>query len=324
MAEKDPKLRYIASPYNLKETLGWFKRNYLGVSKKNRNIVKSIPNHHILNDKIAPKYSIAFIGDIMDMNKKNLVIGDKLKEFIKDCDYCVGNFEATITEEKGAFMAQHHISQILDALSILFKPERTFLSLANNHAGDFGREIFTKSINEIKSHGFKIFGVKDNPFVDINNEIRIIGGTMWSNQKCNYIVKFEETSQYINPDFFNILYPHWSYELELFPRPKIVKIGNDLINKFDAIIGHHSHCPQPLTSVRDNNYNINKLVGYGLGDFCIWEKLEHYFYGIVLKIEIGENENGLRQIGEINWEYTKCTPKSENEWVTEIIENFAL
>ncbi len=317
--ELEPKLKYIASPYNLKETLGWFKRNYFGVSKKNKNIVKNIPNSHVLNENITPKYKIAFIGDIMDMIGKDLIIGQTLKDFVKECDYCVGNFEATLTDEKGAFMAQRHVSQVLEALSTLFEPNRFFLSLANNHAGDFGRKIFTKSMNEIKSHGFKVFGVKDNPFIDIQDDIRIIGGTMWSNQKCNYIVKFEETDQYINPNLFNILYPHWSYELELNPRPKIVKIGNETITKFDAIIGHHSHCPQPISVF---NNDVNKLIAYGLGDFCIWEKLKHYLYGIVLKVEIGQNNDGIWQIGKINWNYTNCNPKSENIWITDITENY--
>ena len=142
---------------------------------------------------------------------------------------------------------------------------------------------------------------------------------MWSNQKCNYVMKFEETNQFIKPDLFNILYPHWSYELELNPRPKIVDIGNETIKKFDAIIGHHSHCPQPISVF---NNDVNKLIAYGLGDFCIWEKLKHYLYGIVLKVEIGQNDDGVWQIGNINWKYTNCNPKSENVWITDITENY--
>ncbi|MHA1673428.1 MAG: CapA family protein [Promethearchaeota archaeon] len=316
----DPKLKYIATPYNLKETLGWFRRNFFGVCRKNRDLVKTLPRNFVLNKNVNPKYSLAFIGDIMDMNGKNLFISRALKDFIQECDYLIGNFEATITKAKGAFMAQRHISQILDALADLFDPQRSFLSLANNHAGDFGRKLFTDSINEIKARGFSIFGITEQPYIDIQEDIRIIGGTMWSNQKCNYVVKFDEVDQYLKTNAFNILYPHWSYELELYPRPKTVEIGQNMIKKFDAIVGHHSHCPQPISTTF--NDGINKLIAYGLGDFCIWEKLKHYLYGLVLKIEIGPNQGGIWQIGKISWNYVNSAPQSENAWLTDITLDF--
>ncbi len=321
MGKSDPKPKYFATPYNLKETLGWFKRNYFGVTRKNRGLVKPLPRSFTLNKNVISKYSLAFIGDIMDMNGKNLVIGQALKGFIQECDYLVGNFEATLTDAKGAYMAQRHQSQILDALADLFNPQHSFLSLANNHAGDFGRKIFTESIKEIKSRGFSIFGITEQPYLDIQEDIRIIGGTMWSNQKCNYVAKFDEVDQHLKTDAFNILYPHWSYELELYPRPKTVEIGQKMIKKFDAIIGHHSHCPQPISSFYDG---INKLISYGLGDFCIWEKLDHYLYGIVLKIDVGPNQDGIWQLGRISWNYVKSTPQSENAWITEIADEFPL
>ncbi len=319
IVETDPKPKYFASPYNFKETLGWFRRNFFGVTRKNKDIVTPIPKNFTLNENVTPKYSIAFIGDIMDMNGMNLVIGQALKDFIHECDYLIGNFEATLTNAKGAYMAQRHRSQILDALADLFDPTRTFLSLANNHAGDFGRKIFTDSINEIKARGFSIFGITEQPYIDLQENIRIIAGTMWSNQKCDYVVKFDDVDQYLKTDAFNILYPHWSYELELYPRPKTVEIGNQLIKKFDAIVGHHSHCPQPISTSNDG---INKLIAYGLGDFCIWEKLQHYLYGIVLKIDIGPNQEGIWQLGKISWNYVKSAPQSENTWLTDITDDF--
>jgi len=31
----------------------------------------------------------------------------------------------------------------------------------------------------------------------------------------------------------------------------------------------------------------SKLIAYGLGDFCIWEELKDYLYGMVIKVDIG-------------------------------------
>lgn len=323
MGKKKQKLKRIASPYNLKETLGYFIRNFIGPSVKNKGIVEYIPSSYILNEGVIPKYNVAFIGDIMDMRGKSEIISENLKEFVRDCDYLIGNFEATITKAKGAYMCQKHIPQIMNALADLFPPEKTYLSMANNHAGDFGKEIFLESVDKLHSRGFNIFGWDDQPYWDINKDLRVTAATAWSNQKMDYVFMLKNAGQYVKKNVFNLLYPHFGYELELYPRPKTVEEGKKWIKKFDAIIGTHSHVPQAVTAVKsENNNGINKLIAYSLGDFCIEEKLKHYHYGIVLKIEIGQNNAGIWQIGLIEWHFTCCKSLSETECITTIVPKF--
>ncbi len=312
------------SPYNLRETLGYFKRNFFGPVTKNRGLVDYCPQQCELNTNVQQQYKIAFIGDIMDMADRQLHIGDGVKDFVRTCDYLVGNFEATITTAKGAYMAQRHVPQILDALAELFPPEKTFLGLANNHSGDFGFEIWSNSKQQVESKGFNIFGTTDAPFVDLEKDIRIVGATQWSNQPVDYIPKIEDTLQYQQPGLFNILYPHWGYELELFPRPEIIQKGKLLSSQFDAIVGHHSHIPQPITEITVDRPDgpSNQLVAYGLGDFCIYEKLKHYHYGQVITLTIGSNDDGVWKAGSLDWRYVRCRPKSDDVWETDITSRF--
>ncbi|GAG54263.1 unnamed protein product, partial [marine sediment metagenome] len=189
--------------------------------------------------------------------------------------------------------------------------------------GDFGKEIFLESVDKLHSRGFNVFGWDEQPYWDINKDLRVTAATAWSNQKMDYVFMLKNAGQYVKKNVFNLFYPHWGYELELYPRPKTVEEGKKWIKKFDAIIGTHSHVPQAVTAVEsENNNGINKLIAYSLGDFCIEEKLKHYHYGIVLKIGIGQNNAGIWQIGLIEWHFTCCKSLSETECITTIVPKF--
>lgn len=312
------------SPYNLRESLGYLKRNFFGPVSKNRGLVDYCQQKCILDDPVLPQYRIAFVGDIMDMAGRRLQIGEGLKQFIGNCDCLIGNFEATITTAKGAYMAQRHIPQILDTLADLFPPKKTYLGMANNHSGDFGFEIWSDSKQQVEEKGFKVLGTSEIPYIDLDDIVRVVGATQWSNQPVDYIVKIEDVLHYQQQGMFCILYPHWGYELELFPRPATVKKGKELSKYFDAIIGHHSHIPQPITkvSVEKPGGPSNQLIAYGLGDFCIHEKLKHYHYGQVIIMTIGRNEGGLWRSGSLDWKFLHCRPINEDVWETDITDHF--
>ncbi|MHA1437545.1 MAG: CapA family protein [Promethearchaeota archaeon] len=317
------KKKRLAYPYSLKEGIKWFYHYLFGPNRKNKGNIQSIPSNYILNNEIKSKYTLTFIGDIMDLSFRDLIIGESVKKFIKGTDYLIGNFEATITNEKKVFMDQRHSPQIMDALELFFPPDKTFLSTANNHGGDFGLNCFSKSVEQLKKRGFNVFGTKKTPYVDITNDIRIVAGTMWSNRPCNYLVKLKESYQYLNSNSFNILFPHWGFEMELFPRLSIIEHGKRFLKKFDAIIGHHSHCPQPITFYQINNYK--KLIVYSLGDFCFGlnikdKRFKFFQYGIILKAKLGIKSDSSWHFGEISWNFIKTTLISEKEFKVEIVD----
>ncbi|NHJ21705.1 MAG: hypothetical protein EAX91_12225, partial [Candidatus Lokiarchaeota archaeon] len=149
------------SPYSFKENFVWLKRLLTGPNTNNDNNVDYISKQSVLN-KITPKYTISFIGDILDVNSRDLLIGKNVKNFVKGSDFLVGNFEATITD-KNLFNGKRHKPQIMDALADLFNPTKTYLSTANNHSGDFGEIDFFNSVSQLKSRGFHVFGTEETP-----------------------------------------------------------------------------------------------------------------------------------------------------------------
>jgi hypothetical protein len=311
---------HIVTPYSMKESIKRIRRTIFGPKKNNTCSVDYIPKSFQLNE-ITPKFTISFIGDIMAMNSKQLIIEQSVKQFIKGSDFLIGNFEGTITSEKKKLMDKRHKPQIMDTLETLFPPNKTFLSVANNHSGDFGVDRFSTSVNQLKERGFNVFGTEENPFIDLSDEIRVVGSTRWSNRPCNYLVELEDSNRYIKEGSFNILFPHWGYELELYPRIEIINHGRISLEKFDALIGHHSHCPQPISFFPIDNRN--KLIAYSLGDFCLGSestKREVMQYGVVIKAEIGKDPEGKWLIGKVEWNFLKSFSLSKKKTVVKTVD----
>lgn len=312
----------ITTPYSKRESIGWVVRNIAGISKKNAGIVKSISSPRVLNKSVAPELKIAIIGDIMSMHGRPVIVSPEVKEYISDCDYLLGNFEATITSTAkkrwDLAMDERHTPRIMDMLDWIFPPEKTYLACSNNHAGDFGEKEYFKSVEMLESRGFNVFGWTDRPHCNVNESVRIIPGTAWSNRSCGYVATLEDAKNSIKPEAFNLLYPHFGFELELYPRPETVGRAKGLIRKFDALVGHHPHCPQPVTIVPGEGGN--KLIAYSLGDFCCGLKLNTYQYGIVIKATLGKNENGKWLLGRAKWRFTRCAPRSGGSFAVGLVD----
>lgn len=201
-------------------------------------------------------------------------------------------------------------------LSQLFPIDKIYLSLANNHAGDFEQSIFHQGLDTLKTIGFNVFGTSNSPFIDLSPNVRIFTGTCWSNKKRGWkrvsdLSKFNIQKSKLSD--LNILFPHWGYEMELYPRDEIIDKGANYLKHFDAIIGHHPHLPQPVTLHRTTNQNKFQLCAYSLGDFCIGRSfpiLKTYNYGMILKMEIGTHSksNGWA-IGHTKWRFIYSKPR---------------
>ncbi|NVM52372.1 MAG: CapA family protein [Candidatus Helarchaeota archaeon] len=312
-AQDSPRKR-IAIPYSFSELMSWAKNNVFGPSHKFKDLTDFIPQKSTQNS-ITPKMKLGFLGDIMKMNHKGLEIGPAVIEFFKDVDYLVGNFEGTMIEGydgKRIFLAQEHSENILTVLETLFPPEKFVLTNANNHAGDYGWSAFNKSYQLLKDRGFLTIGRKDEPSIMLDQKINVTSCTTISNQpETPYIVYLDEVDDLINPAAkFNILSNHWGYEMQLYPNLKQIELGKILLEKWDLVVGHHSHCPQPITTY--NIYNTNKIIAYSLGDFSTKIKLKKYQHGMAVKIEVGPNDIGLWQVGEVKWKFTRVYKIDKN------------
>jgi len=313
--------KIAVTPYSIPESIKWLLHYIADSPGKNAGIFNMISSHYELNKAIERHYILTAIGDIMGMRSHRLVMQSALKEFISDSDYLVGNFEGTITEKKSAVWPisfdERHDAAIIEELSGLFPSHKTYLCVSNNHACDFGAEEFFRSIGMLKSSGFNVFGWRDKPYCDINDNLRVISGTMWSNRKCDYIATFKMAENCTKDGAFNLLYPHIGYEFERYPRQEIVRFARKAISKFDAIVSHHPHCPQPITT--EEMDSGSRLLAYSLGNFCCGSRKKILRYGIVIKIELGQNRTGKWLIGRAEWRYTECAIMRDGQFTVKLV-----
>lgn len=288
----------IPIPYDFGETLAWLKNNLLGPSNAHQQLTEFIPHSVTLNE-ITPEISLGFFGDLMQLEGRQLQFADNLKKFFADADYLIGNFEGVIAPKKPGLMASLHSEAILEALKDLHPPQKTVLTNANNHSCDFGWEQFQESYELQKQHGFLVVGRKDEPAILLDGRINVVSVTQWSNQPCTYLAEFTDITRTYNPSAFNVLSPHWGYEMQMYPGPEQIEAGQLLLTKWDMIVGHHTHAPQVITA-----YEVDqdkKLLAYSLGDFCTFMDIDKYRHGIVVRAEVGPDATGTWKVGRVDW-----------------------
>lgn len=295
---RDLPRRPIPIPYDFGETLAWIKNNVFGPSRRYEELTEFIPQSIVLNE-ITPVMTLGFFGDLMQLKGKKLVFADDLALFFADADYLIGNFEGTITSTSGVLMASVHREEILEALEHLFPPERTVLTNANNHTCDFGWAEFDESYRLQKKHGFRVIGRKDEPSILLDGRVNVANVTRWSNQPCAYLAEFGDVDAAYDPAVFNVLSPHWGYEMQMYPNPEQIAEGRELLASWDMIVGHHTHAPQAITAYEGDGGR--RLLAYSLGDFCTYLGIDKYRHGIVVKTEVGPDSEGSWKTGRVEW-----------------------
>lgn len=254
---------------------------------------------------------VFFSGDVVNTSANEQFVSEELQCIIRDQDYSVCNFEATIDGfGKKIPKVGPHISQKLETIKYLKEAGFNLLLLANNHIYDYGEVGLAATINEIKKldlefvgagldynivykahfkeiKGIKIaflnaseaqFGVLDDTDVNQNS------GYAWIN---HYFFDELVISSKKNADVV-IVCAHAG--LEDYPIPMIdwrrrYKRLCDL--GADCIIGSHPHVPQGFEI-----YN-KKPIFYSLGNFYFdtlsFKNKPDHTYSVILDI----NKNNI-------------------------------
>lgn len=294
----DERTTYFGWPYGLGQTLTWLWNHMSGPSSR---LSQGLPSSIRLNE-VATRIRLGFIGDIMPVSGRRLEIGQDVIDFFSEADYVTGNFEGVIRGNtwRRPFLSQLHSEAILEGLQVLKSPGRFILGCINNHSADFGRSAYLDSCAILRKKGFLVMDAIDTPRLLLPEGINLAGCTVWSNQKCSYLPNFAASgSLFDERTKFNILFPHWGVEMEALPRRRQIEKAGSLLESWDAVIGHHSHYPQPVTSVGPAPFK--KIAAFSLGNFCTWVRLGKYHEGIILKIGAGPGANGALAVGEVSW-----------------------
>jgi hypothetical protein len=293
-------------------------------------------------------YTIGFVGDIMKMKNYKIEWGNgNIKRFFKGVDLIVGNLEGNIIDDKTVnVLRQKHNSDIFKYLSGITDPTPNWLlCISNNHSADFKPARFFHTKNQIDdTDGFQSFGdMGEQPKHSPRDGINIVSGTMWSNYKNTVASQFRDINSYYEENAFNILYPHWHYENECYVRRRLKKKCKSLFKnglyyaesklipkiflrrmldtnneepKWDLVVGHHTHVPQPIVIVEDPDTKIKNVLAYSGGNFTSSKWIDKHQHGLILKCQIAKVNSSEAAVRSIEWSYTKCDRNRRNKVVT--------
>ena len=151
-------------------------------------------------------------------------------------------------------------------------------------------------------------GSLEQPVIQLAPGILLEAGTDWSNHPGPFLAtpKANDASNR-DREAYRILYPHWGYELELFPRPEWVSRARDLLAGRDLIVGHHPHTPAPCT--RLDGGEGERPVAFSMGNFCTVSRSAQNRWGMVIRVVLGREGNGKVQLRRLDWHFSHVSRK---------------
>lgn len=313
--EFDTPVRTFASGYNWREKLSFFK-NRIRPSRRYKQLTEALPQKSVINQGVVPSIKLGFTGDVMPIKDYSLQIGEDVRAYFAGVDYLLVNMEGVITDQT-RLLALNHRKEIAAYLTQMFPPERTIIYVANNHAGDFGYPAFAQQFAWLKDHFGYVIGAHDEAALRIG-DVNIVSATGLSNQICNYVAWLDDVDQWYDPTAsFNLLLPHWGYELQLYPYPGQIKQAKEYLSKWNMIAGNHSHCPQPAAAYTVQNER--RAAIYSMGNFCYHHPWPHHRFGKIAKVAIGPNGEGRWQAGNLDWEYTRHEHRRNRQMTVHLV-----
>ncbi|MEX2341017.1 MAG: CapA family protein [Candidatus Paceibacterota bacterium] len=222
------------------------------------------------------KKGIVFVGDIMlarSVEKSLLSLPAEhaflgVKELFKDT-FVVGNFEAsvpTVHEPTPNFTFKFSVTPRL--LPILTEAGVTHLSLANNHALDYGAAGYRNTVMELRRHELTAFGhpilvsSSSISYIELDNKkVAVIAVSNLFTKPS--VTEWEPVISEANRSSdLQVVYIHWGNEYELIHSEKQRKFAKELIDAgVDIVVGHHPHVVQDIWRYGDG------VVFYSLGNF---------------------------------------------------------
>lgn len=240
--------------------------------------------HDFVLADTAPDQWIGLVGDVCPLFGREAVFGPGIHAFFADCTCMVGNFEGILSDKPWRPFLMKHDARIFDVLAELHSLDRWTLSLANNHAADFGPEDLDRTIQAVEQRGISWLGTREQPRVALGDAITLTAWTWWSNRPTDAVAQEDPGAP--EPPGLHIAYPHWGYEHERTPRTT-----QTLPEGYAVTAGHHTHLPQPVEQTADG-----RLVAWSLGNFITGKRLRVLGEGLLLKIGVARDDRGVPRI----------------------------
>ena len=247
-----------------------------------------------------------YIGQIMEERSNYTFPFEKIKTFLSSADLIFGNLESPISN-KGKSVGSLY-SFRADPKSVLGLKNAGFsvVSVANNHAFDYGLEAFSDTLRNLKSVGIAYAGGGENTHeayqgakLKINDtEITVLAFTdllpkKWGATDQQAGVSYLDKQVMINSiaaakkssDLVIVSF-HWGREYETKSNDRQQEFAQAAVDAgASLIVGHHPHVAQEISKIN------NVVVAYSLGNFVFDQNFsKDTNTGLLLKIKIKDKK----------------------------------
>lgn len=277
-------MRVPLSPYHVGEFLSMIPRRFSAPPPRSEALDRDLSLR-----KTAPEWTVGFVGDVCPLFGREAGFGDGVRAFLSDCDVIVGNFEGIFTDHIWKPFLMKHAPDIFPVMAQLHPLDRWVVSVANNHATDFGPDALDRTLRRLERHDIRWLGTADRPRLQLTDGLTLTAWTRWLNRSGDTVAR-QDPGAPAAPGL-HVAFPHWGYEHERTPRPHQTPPRG-----YDLTVGHHTHLPQPL-EYRSND----QLVAWSLGNFVTGKQLPVLGEGAMLKVDIARTEKGRPQIVRVRF-----------------------
>ena len=203
---------------------------------------------------------------------------EKIKQFLRGIDIVSGNLEGTIIKDHGQtpdFSTKFSFSP--SVVKTLRLNNFNLVSLANNHALDYGENGLTETTDFLKQ--FEIAASGHPSKIERTNVVmKNVRGQKFAFASFNFTSAYpkeQEAYQLVKnlkeKNNFVVVNIHWGEEYALKANDFQKITAHTLIdNGADLIIGHHPHVVQEIEQYK------NKIIFYSLGNFIFDQYFSKY------------------------------------------------
>jgi len=246
-----------------------------------------------LGDYYLGKQKYKTIGE--RLNKDPFSFFSEINPLVKNSDHLIVNLETVLADRptnsiKGK--KYPNWDNPTRTISMLKKLGVTAVSLANNHAMDFGPEVMLATKNKLEKYGIKVFGAGYNleeasqslefKLAGKQNlmKVYVISCMLGSERYREYNFFAEKSRPGVNaleiknivkaisklrrqkPDNIIIIFPHWQGIDYKWVSPKIEAISRRLINAgANYVFAHGTHSVNHIEEMK------NGMIAYSIGNF---------------------------------------------------------
>jgi poly-gamma-glutamate capsule biosynthesis protein CapA/YwtB (metallophosphatase superfamily) len=309
----------MGSPYPLHYTLRW-PFYYMWPSTKNHSKMQIKPlEHQFIQTDDDAYLRLHFCGDIM-LTQHDTVpwLHPDVRSIINSADLFIGNCEAPVGKHAINPSAKYHLIYHMPKLfltgimrQLTLSAKQWVLSVANNHAGDKGKEAYFASLNVLNDMGITVVGHVDHaqlPLTVIEHsglKVGIVAWTAWMNREVFHDQQGAARLKHIEKVHWEAVktthqldiligLPHWEYEFQHYPQQKTRSLAKALIDTsgFNLLVGAHPHTLQPM------EWFSNGICAYSLGNFCGLGLAWPVRLIPILEVKLGiKNEHKGRMLG---------------------------